>query len=222
MKIIAISDIHEDIPTIIKYEKIFKEVDLILIAGDITTRGSEDIAEKILNNIENYNKNILAIIGNMDSINIHNLLIKKKYSIHKSFKNFGSISIFGFGGSNKTPFSTRIEYSEEEIANGLNEAYKNTINSNIKIMLSHAPPYNSNLDIVSNGIFVGSKAVRNFIENNKIDVCICGHIHESKGSSVINDTICFNPGAFSYNNYVNIEIDEKNKLIIDASLKSIL
>lgn len=222
MKIIAISDIHEDITTIKNYENIFKNADLILIAGDFTNKGDKKVASEILSNIENYNNNILGIIGNLDSYNVLDLLIEKKYSIHKTNKNLDSISVFGFGGSNITPFSTRIEYTEEEISDGLKKAYENILSLNIKIMLSHTPPYNSKLDVINSGVHVGSKAVRKFIEENEIDICICGHIHESKASDVINDTLCFNPGAFSLHSYVNIEINKKNDIIIDASLKSIL
>jgi len=74
------------------------------------------------------------------------------------------------------------------------------------IFVSHTPPYRTPLDVIYNGLHVGSLSVRNFIEKwakaGKIIVSLHGHIHESPGrsgeiSTKINNVLCINPGQES-------------------------
>ena len=71
------------------------------------------------------------------------------------------------------------------------------------IFVSHTPPYNTNLDMLSNGWHVGSLAVRKFIEKwGKKKMMVAsfhGHIHESPYISnnvmeIIADVKCYNYG----------------------------
>lgn len=75
------------------------------------------------------------------------------------------------------------------------------------IFLFHSPPYNTNLDVVSNKIRlvehvpldsnVGSIAIKNFIIDRQPLLTLHGHIHESTRNStkwhdIIGNTYCFN------------------------------
>jgi len=71
------------------------------------------------------------------------------------------------------------------------------------IFVSHAPPYDTALDMIYNGLHVGSIAIRRFIEEwskkGLLIVSFHGHIHESPnrtGSiySKIENSLCINPG----------------------------
>lgn len=71
------------------------------------------------------------------------------------------------------------------------------------IFVSHAPPYGTTLDVMSNGIHVGSKAIRTYIETNQPLISLNGHIHESffmTGSYItrIGRSICIGPGQIHY------------------------
>ena len=79
------------------------------------------------------------------------------------------------------------------------------------IFVSHTPPYGTPLDVIYNGLHVGSVSVKNFIEKwsmeKKIIVSLHGHIHESPDrsgsiSTTINNVKCINPGQGSGTNGV--------------------
>ena len=71
------------------------------------------------------------------------------------------------------------------------------------IFISHSPPYNTPLDIIHNGLHVGSISIRRFIEKwsrkGLLIASFHGHIHESpvrSGSTKtrIENALCINPG----------------------------
>ena len=67
------------------------------------------------------------------------------------------------------------------------------------ILVSHAPPADGNLDLLSAGLHVGSKAVRRYIEKSRPILTLHGHIHESPREThhvaeAINSSLCVNAG----------------------------
>jgi len=67
------------------------------------------------------------------------------------------------------------------------------------IYVTHAPPYNTKLDVLYNGGHAGSRSVRKFIEELSPPLSLHGHIHESHRMTNeiedrIGNTICINPG----------------------------
>src|SRR3990167_6975870 len=71
----------------------------------------------------------------------------------------------------------------------------NKLNKKI-IIVTHAPPYKTKLDKLVEG-HCGNKSIRHFVERNKIDLLICGHLHENFGKEdKIKRTKCINPGPF--------------------------
>jgi Icc-related predicted phosphoesterase len=63
----------------------------------------------------------------------------------------------------------------------------------------HAPPFQTNLDVLYDGRPVGSRAIRQFIEKNRPHLTLHGHIHEAPSRSgshwvKIGNTVCINPG----------------------------
>ncbi len=72
------------------------------------------------------------------------------------------------------------------------------------VLVAHTPPYASACDRLHNGVAVGSKAVREFIEEYQPDVCLCGHIHESRAEDFIGKTHVLNPGTVGGGGYAII------------------
>jgi len=64
--------------------------------------------------------------------------------------------------------------------------------------------YNTALDIVGDGIHVGSTAVRKFIEKYQPHLCLTGHIHEAVGKDKIGSTIIVNSEMLSDGGYTEI------------------
>jgi len=74
------------------------------------------------------------------------------------------------------------------------------------VFVSHSPPHNTLLDVLENGLHVGSRAIRHFIEDwsgkGLLPVSLHGHIHESpfRSGSIqtrIGQSLCLNPGQGS-------------------------
>ncbi len=86
------------------------------------------------------------------------------------------------------------ELSEQEITQAL-QAGHNTLHSVAHcVVLSHCPPYDCQLDCVRSGGHVGSRSVREFIEQTNPQLVICGHIHEARGIDRIGETTVVNCG----------------------------
>ncbi len=72
-------------------------------------------------------------------------------------------------------------------------------NSRKTVYVMHSPPFQTNLDRLFDGRWIGSRAIRTFIEKHQPYLTLHGHIHESSEISAtyldrIGKTICVNPG----------------------------
>ena len=208
MKLFLVSDIHGDTSFFNRAEDEMKSADLVVIAGDLTTRGSAGEAENILRLIENVNSNIAAVHGNWDGPDILALLEAKNYSLHGKGKTIGETGFFGVGGSSPTPMNTPTEYSEEELTDILAAGYSEVADAERIIMVSHTPPRKTR-DRTFLGIRGGSQSVRNMIEGNRVDLCLCGHRHEAAGTERVGDCTVANPGSFKKGKYMTVNINEK-------------
>lgn len=207
MKILALTDIHSRVYYTQQVTNQLQQADLVLIAGDITNFGDREEANLIIEKLLLLNRNILAIPGNCDHVGVLDTLVARNMNLHAATKITGNTMFFGIGGCNKTPFHTPQEYSEQEIA-GLLGNFAKTPDVDRFIFISHAPPYKTKLDRVILGFHVGSKAIRNFIEDFKPDVVVCGHIHEARGYDYIGEALIINPGPFP-KHYGLIQINGK-------------
>jgi Icc-related predicted phosphoesterase len=67
------------------------------------------------------------------------------------------------------------------------------------VYVMHSPPFHTNLDRLFDGRWIGSRAIRTFVEKYQPYLTLHGHIHESSEISGtywdrIGQTICINPG----------------------------
>ena len=172
-------------------------------------------------------KEFYVMVGN-DDFRINFKILEKAEEqgklkvIHKKCHKIGSRHRIGYSFVNPTPFRLRdwekfednkkeepqrfsgeiirsIEEEKGTIESDLKEIRKLS-NPNATIYVTHAPPFNTKLDIVASGIHVGSKAIRAFIEKEQPLITLHGHIHESpkmSGSYIdkIGKTACINLGS---------------------------
>ncbi|MBN2532009.1 MAG: metallophosphoesterase [Spirochaetales bacterium] len=209
MKILCFTDIHgssKKLPLVLSKEH---DIDLIILAGDITQLGGYKEAGKILEPVLESFIKILAVHGNMDREGVLDYLEEKNLSIHGRSVCEKGITFLGLGGSNPCPFPTPHEYTDAEADQILQKALSGITGSNVRIFVTHMPPVNTMLDVVQNGTHVGSGLVRKIIIDYHIDLCLCGHIHEAAGTDKIDECICFNPGAFRDGHYGVVDIKDK-------------
>ena len=216
MKILVIADIHNDTENLLSLLDRAEEIspyNLIVAIGDFTDvnlpKGftTKDIGKIILEILKSKNVPVLATPGNFDR-DLIELFRDEGVLIHGNGKIMEKIGFYGYGGA-KTPFNTPLEPSEDEIYQGLKKGWLEVENAEIKIQITHVPPFQTKLDLISSGLHVGSESVRKFIEEKQPHVAVCAHIHESRGIDRIGNTQIINPGRFPEGYAGFVEIDEK-------------
>ena len=122
---------------------------------------------------------------------------------------FGGYQMVSTGWSNRTPWDTYREEDEDALAERLRKMTGQvTVPPERTIYNFHCPPYGSGLDDApeltedlrpKHGgrsiVPVGSKAVREAIEEGQPLLALHGHIHEARGNTRIGNTLCINPGS---------------------------
>ena len=194
MKILAFTDTHGSLLALKRIEQKTKtqNPDLLVCAGDISI--FEHGIVGIMRRLNRLNKKIVIIHGNHeDNITFIRLskIFKNMIFIHKKHFIYDDLLFLGYGGGG---FSiTDKEFDKTTIK------FKKIIKTNKDkkiIFVTHAPPYKTKLDKLVQG-HSGNKSIRHFVERNKIDLLICGHLHENFGKEdKIKKTKVINPGPF--------------------------
>ncbi|KYC53031.1 MAG: phosphodiesterase [Candidatus Methanofastidiosum methylothiophilum] len=213
MKICVITDIHghkSSVKRLLNAIDINK-FDLLVSCGDITSFGGRNEAKEILEIIPNIN--FYTVFGNCDTNEVKDYIDSQNVSLHEKEIKIQDYSIGGFGGSNISPFRTPLEYTEEQIREGLSKlSFRNMI------LVTHAPPYGTKLDKIGNGKSIGSSSIRKIIEEYHPLVAISGHVHESRAIDILNNTKLLNPGPLKDGYYGIVEL---NKGQINVSLEKL-
>ncbi|TAL37471.1 MAG: hypothetical protein EPN93_05630 [Spirochaetes bacterium] len=204
MKILLLADIHGAADMLRRAEEPARAADVVVLAGDITKGGSADEARALLDIMQPFAAKLLAVHGNWDSEDVRALFEERGISLHADARVMGDTGFFGVGGSTTTPMHTRVEYAEEEIAGFLAHGYAKLAGVRHIVLVSHTPPHRTR-DRTFLGIRAGSRAVRAFIEQNRVDLCLCGHIHEAGGVESLGTATIANPGSFKKGKYIYAE-----------------
>jgi Icc-related predicted phosphoesterase len=122
----------------------------------------------------------------------------------------GGHEMLSSGFANPTPWHSPRELPEDELYARLKALADQLVSPETAIFNLHVPPYDSGLDtameideelrpVLKSGrpveIPVGSKAVRELIEEFQPALALHGHIHESRGITRIGRTVAINPGS---------------------------
>ena len=209
MRILAFSDIHghyEIVESILSHES---PIDVVIIAGDLTTHGTPGEAGEAITKLQRFQKPLLVVAGNMDLPGFEQLYTQRGVNINACGVQVADVGFFGVAGSPFTPMHTPYELSEDEILRRAEEGWKQVRSAFRLVFVPHAPPRSTKLDKLFVGAHVGSLAIREFVECHQPDVLICGHIHESRGIDVLGKTQMVNCGASGEGSYAVITLDEK-------------
>lgn len=214
-KIIAISDLHGELPDV-------PECDLLLLGGDLCPDGPPIFQSNWLDFIlRNWLKkvpaaNVVAIAGNHDLIfESANYLIPK--GLRWNYLQDQAIEIQGFkiyGTPWQLPFWGAFNLKEEE----LQKKYAN-IPQDVDILLSHGAPYGIRDE--AHNVHTGSISLRNKIFEIKPKLSIFGHIHECFGIEKIEDTLFANVSLSdvhrnSINGVTSFTLDNANQFLINT------
>ncbi len=207
---IALGDIHENLSYLSGIDEL-ERAEHVLISGDLTNCGDRRKAAGMLETIRARNPRILAQIGNMDLSDVDLFFTEQAINTHARAVDLGrGVWLIGLGYSLHTPFRTPSEQGEDTFKKWLQRGHAACGTYEHLILMSHNPPLDTHTDRIHSGIHVGSRSVREFIETVQPDVCITGHIHESRGMDRIGKTVIVNPGDFASGGYAAISKSGRN------------
>jgi Icc-related predicted phosphoesterase len=169
--------------------------------------------------------------GNDDRHDIDEILKTSKY-IHVGEGNVLDLpegyQLASSGWTNLTPWDTPREEDEPKLKERIMGIVKQATVPPERLVLGlHAPPYDTQLDVApkidwetltvqgQDSAHVGSKAVREVIEEVQPILSLHGHIHESRAAVRIGRTLAVNPGSSYVEGLVAgcvIDLDGKKKL----------
>ncbi len=188
MKIVFFSDIHGHFDNLSALPK----ADLYIVGGDFTTLGDAEQFRNAVVAVEKKCPEFLGIIGNMDCREGEAILKETCHLLDLDGKSVGGIKLRGFGGGNKSPFNTPVEWEDDDASRLLSAV------DAVDLFVCHAPPLNSGADRISSGICVGSAAVADFVNRAAPKLVLCGHIHEAVGIYQMGGTFIVNAGPDGY------------------------
>jgi hypothetical protein len=211
MNWIVVGDVHQNTDM---FERIpgVDEAEALIISGDLTTRGGPSQADAVIMAALRANPRVLAQLGNMDQPDVTAHLAAKGMNIHREARLLApGLALMGVGWSTPTPFGTPSETSEQELAAWLAETHAKTKDlagpGGRVLAIIHNAPRGTRLDRLPSGAHVGSTAVRSFLEAAQPDVCVCGHIHESRGEERLGRCHVLNPGDLLSRGFVRVSLE---------------
>ena len=191
MKIITVSDTHG----MHRQVKNLPKGDVLIHAGDITSRGTKKEVEDFLdwfNNLKQFTHKIF-IAGNHDFFLDHaeNSEVSKLVPENVIYLRDSGVEIEGvkFWGSPITPKFYNWAFQRER--GSAIKQHWDLIPNDIDVLIVHGPPANI-LDKITNGRNVGCKELHNACQRIMPQFFVCGHIHEDYGKCLDHGTTYVN------------------------------
>lgn len=176
MKILAFSDLHVARARAADLVAASAEAELVIGAGDFCNmRQGLDVAMDLLSGI---GAPFVVVPGNAESVEeLTNAAPPEVHILHGTDVEIGGLRLFGLGyGVPVTPFgSWSCDLTEAAASELLNRC------DTADILITHSPPKGV-ADVTSQGVSVGSEAVRAAIIRVQPQLALCGHIHDSWGT----------------------------------------
>ena len=177
MKILAFSDLHHSASRAGALVEAAQGADLVIGAGDFCNarRGLPE-AMALLDGIT---APMVVVPGNAESdTELRSAARKGIHVLHGESLEIGGLHVFGLGyGVPPTPFGAwSCDMSDADAESLLSRC------KSVDILITHSPPKGV-ADVTSQGISVGSAAIRAAIEALQPQLALCGHIHDSWGQT---------------------------------------
>ena len=189
MRILAFTDMHESLTALNRMKKQSKKADVIVCCGDISI--FEGGLEFMMEELSAIKKEIIVVHGNHEDKNNMKKLCKAKnvHFIHKNKKKIGDVLFIGYGGGGFNFEDPEFEKMTKKFEKWIKDSGAKKI-----VLVTHAPPYRTKLDNLY-GESVGNISFRKFLVKGKVDLMLCGHLHENfNKKDKLKKTIIVNPG----------------------------
>ncbi|GAB6167520.1 metallophosphoesterase [Thermostilla marina] len=209
MRILAIGDIHNGFDRLRQIADSVGTCDVALLAGDLTHFGSASDAARIVEIVRPIARSVFAVAGNCDDAEIQRELESLDVSLDGRGCELDDVGFFGLSGI-PTWRSGMYQFTEEELAERLARGFAEVEHLDARILLAHVPPRDTNLDRTLFGCHVGSRAVRDFLVSHRVDLCVCGHIHEARGTQQWHEATLLNCGPARRGYYALVDFDPQS------------
>lgn len=211
MRILALSDIHGHAERLERILGSAGEVDLVLVAGDLTDFGGAAELDLVLAAMDGQAGKIVAVPGNCDKRAARERLEELGLSADGRLVERPGALVAGVGGSLLRTGFTPYERYDEELAEALQTALDEAalLHSDAPvIVLSHQPPRGTGAD-ERRGASTGSHELRAILELEEPLLWVCGHIHESPCAFRVGSCLVLNPGPAGEGAWAIVELERE-------------
>lgn len=173
--------------------------DVAVLAGDIDSNPSFfDFLKKV-------EVTVLIVPGNMDDESMEEEIagFDNAVFLHEKMYSFRGINFIGAGGGN--PSIDRVYSITENRWILLSDA-------SVDVLVTHVPPKGV-MDRMALGLHIGSKWVKDIVEDMKPRLVFCGHVHEDPGYAASGETTVVNCSIGRKGKYTLVEMDNENNKI---------
>jgi len=207
MRIIALADVHGSYGAMDVILEAEEPYDAVVIAGDVTTKGTVQELESALHSLRSHGRPVVAVAGNMDPPPLEGALDDLGVGINGKGRVIGDVGFFGVSACPPTPFHSPNVVTEEEIARRAEAGWRDVVSARWRLFVPHTPPVQTALDRTFLGTHAGSRSVREFIERRCPHVVVCGHIHEARGTEELGASRMVNCGSAARGYYAVLTFD---------------
>jgi Icc-related predicted phosphoesterase len=218
MRLAYFTDVHSRFERVSEVARKLGEIDAIVIGGDLTNGGSPAEAVRAIAGWSSLAARLFAVAGNWDSAAIDAVLAELGVALDGRGIALAEIGLCGVSASPISAINAPYELEEAEIGRRLDAGFAAIESCRVRIVCSHTPPVDTACDRIYSGAYIGSSAVRAFVEERQPELVLCGHVHEGRGFDAIGRTRIANPGPIRDGYYAVVEIEDGE---IKVSLDSI-
>lgn len=191
MRVLAFSDIHQDLDQAARLVELSSEADLVIGAGDF---GSvHEGLEEMIGALSAIECPAVLVAGNNERLEdlreVAGRLWPSATVLHGDGIEIDGTEFFGLGGGIPvTPWSWSYDLDEQEAADLLQALPEGAV------LVVHSPP-KGHCDVTAEGVHLGSTSILEAITEKSPRLVVCGHIHEAWGmESEEGDTTVANLG----------------------------
>ena len=245
MHFLVLSDAHANTEYLGKLDDEFKKADAVIFAGDFTNQNEAEKALPVLELLEKKSPALYAVLGNCDEPAFLEELEKRDISVQGTMVFRDGLAFAGSGGASIFTRTTPNERTEEELQGDFDMVAEHSaeyeepedaeaeskaaaqsdasLEWNNLIVISHNPPKDTKVDMITSGLHVGSALYREFLETYQPLLAVSGHVHEAAAVDTIGKTTVINPGPLMEGCYAVVDIQKKDGAwaVTTASLKKL-
>ncbi len=139
MRLLCVSDIHGRLDQLARILDHEPAADVLVIAGDITDRGTPAQAREVIKLAKEHSTRVLAVAGNSDSAAIEQVLMDEDVDLHARSRLVDGWFWIGLSGvPSGMPWHYR--FTEGDFADWLNRLDVENRTGMGRILVSHTPP----------------------------------------------------------------------------------